>query len=105
MPRMKYLPQIENVALPDLRDGDRGYVYVVGNETGEYVKIGWSTQIQQRLVTLQSYIPTELKVYALIPGTRVIETSLHEQFSALRAKGEWFKLEGPLLAWVESNRD
>lgn len=98
------LPTIETVALPGLRVGDVGYVYVVGNETGEFVKIGWSKQIRQRLARLQSYIPTPLKVYALIPGTRAIESVLHQRFHEHRAMGEWFKLEGDLWTWIAQNR-
>jgi T5orf172 domain len=104
VPKLNHLPTIDTVALPGLTDDDTGFVYVVGNETGEYVKIGWSTQIQRRLATLQSYVPTPLKVYALIPGTRAVEGGLHERFHEHRAMGEWFRLDGLLLDWLKRNR-
>lgn len=98
------IPKIETVALPALGPGETGHIYVVGNETGEYVKIGWSTQVRRRLLAMQTYIPTSLKIYSVISGSRTTEASLHARFADLRANGEWFRLEGPLLEWVSRNR-
>lgn len=98
------LPSLDEVSVPRLQAGQTGYVYIIGNETGEYVKIGWSTTIRQRFTTLQSYIPTPLKVYALIPAVPALERGLHDRFAEHRATGEWFRLEGDLAEWIAGKR-
>lgn len=80
-----------------------GAVYFIRAVNGKGpVKIGFSTNAKGRLKTLQTSNHGELEIIAAIEGTHEDEHSLHAEFNALRLKGEWFKFEGKLKAYVES---
>lgn len=71
-------------------------IYVAG--FGPYVKIGVSTDVYERVATIQA--PEELKIYAILDGWITKEKQLHRRFSAYRLRGEWFKHEGELAKWI-----
>lgn len=77
----------------------RGTVYVVG--FANYVKIGFSIDLFGRLKALQEGTPELLVVYAKIPGTMADERAFHKRFASHRLRGEWFRKEGSLAAWIE----
>ena len=51
--------------------------------------------------SLQTGNPHEMRVLAILPGPRALETHLHGQFKEQRENGEWFRIEGPLAALVD----
>lgn len=61
---------------------------------GEYVKIGFTDKddVQQRLSTLQTGNARELTLLGTMQGGRESEMLLHQVFSSLRVRGEWFLL-------------
>ena len=63
------------------------------------VKIGFTTNLTSRLATIN---PQE--VMATEPGDREREQERHRQFDALRAHGEWFRLEAPLADHIDAVR-
>lgn len=63
------------------------------------VKIGTTTNLPSRLID----IPHD-EVLAVEPGGRVIEQSRHKQFAHLRAIGEWFRMEEPLIGHIKEIR-
>ncbi len=64
------------------------------------IKIGYTASLRKRLRDLGNGHGGELDVLACIGGDRQIEAALHRQFASLRAKGEWFRPDGPLLEFV-----
>ncbi|WP_315969906.1 GIY-YIG nuclease family protein [Escherichia coli] len=60
-------------------------------ETG-LTKIGYSSNIPQRIKSLGNSGPDCLKLECLIPGGRETENMLHRKFAAKRKHGEWFAL-------------
>lgn len=83
---------------PNLRIG---HVYVIG--FASYVKIGWSGHVAGRMKEIQSLVPDELVLFASIGGlSRFDEARLHERFATYRTRGEWFRREGELAAWIEA---
>lgn len=74
-------------------------IYVIG--FANYIKIGWSTNIRGRLETLQLGVPEALKLYGIITGERRTEPRLHRRFADHRLRGEWFRYEGELRAWID----
>lgn len=64
--------------------GRTSVVYFV--RLGNRIKIGWSTNLAQRLSNLQ---PEE--VLAVIPGDTTLERELHRRFAKHRVVGEWFE--------------
>jgi hypothetical protein len=69
---------------------------------GDRVKIGFSIDPQARLGILQSGNPEPLTLVGWMPGTQDSERNLHQQFSALHVRGEWFRAEPALLEFIAS---
>jgi hypothetical protein len=79
-----------------------GSVYIIG--FGDYIKIGWSTNVANRVRALQEGVPETLVVIAAFPGTQKSERNLHRLFSAHRTRGEWFRKPRDLIEIVEHYR-
>lgn len=80
-----------------------GYVYFIGPEDWRLnrVKIGYTAASPKvRLSTFQTGSPFPLVVYAFAQGGMEIERLLHATFRPLHVHGEWFRMEGKLLALV-----
>lgn len=75
-------------------------VYFIGNPHGP-VKIGFTTDIFNRVISLQIGSPMLLQVLGVIPGTRELETHLHSQFSTSKVRGEWFAITPELAQTIE----
>lgn len=71
-------------------------IYIAG--FGPYVKIGVSTDIYDRVASIQA--PEELKIYAILDGWISQEKELHRQFAEYRLRGEWFRHDGELAKWI-----
>lgn len=72
-------------------DEKEGYVYFVSD--GTYVKIGFTGNIEQRLITLQTGSPNTLTIKKIIPNATIeTEKQYHEKFKYKRVRGEWFNL-------------
>lgn len=70
-----------------------GRVYFV--RLGSLVKIGWTGDMEQRMKA----VPHE-EILGTIPGTMADEKRCHKAFDHLCVKGEWFRAEPDLLAFV-----
>jgi hypothetical protein len=86
---------------------DAGGVYFM--RCGPYVKIGQSQNIRARCRELQTTAPEDAKLEAFLPiksryEARKLERELHRRFWALRNRGEWFRWEDPLVAYVRGLR-
>lgn len=81
-----------------------GLIYFAGY--GDYVKIGFTTDLAQRLSELQTGAPEKLKIILAIPGTLRDEAAAHRRFARSRLKGEWFRRSGAIEEWIraENNR-
>lgn len=82
-----------------------GYVYFIGTDDWRLnrVKIGFTRNgPKARLADMQTGSPFKLRVLGAIGGDMVLERLLHETFAPLREHGEWFRLEGRLLALVSN---
>lgn len=74
----------------------REVVYFVQAASGAGpVKIGFSTNMGQRLDALQFMSPVELCVRSTIPGGQVLEHIFHTRFSSLHVRGEWYAEDEP----------
>jgi hypothetical protein len=56
-----------------------------------HIKIGTSSQIDERVSTLQTSNPNKLHVQAILEGSFQTESELHSIFEKYRVRGEWFK--------------
>lgn len=78
------------------------YVYVL--REGGFVKIGRSINPAQRVLAYNVHSPRPMEVIACLPPSVANEADLHKRFSAYRERGEWFRIEGDLAAWLSEIR-
>lgn len=92
---------------------DRAFVYLVGNRSYGWYKIGYSTNPEKRIKTLRHNVPFPIeKIHVLeVDHAPVVENALHSIFQDYRLPpGEWFSLEQeqvdsfPELAYEEEKR-
>lgn len=74
------------------RDIKPDYIYLI--RVNEYIKIGYSNNINGRLRQIQTDSPYEVELVLSIKvdNGRNIEKYLHSYFKAKRVRGEWFEL-------------
>lgn len=86
-------------------DQRREVVYFIRAESGGPIKIGQTDDVAMRISTMQSSHPETLVLLATQPGDRAIEKRMHERFSHLRIRGEWFRADVELLAYIRGLAD
>jgi hypothetical protein len=77
-------------------------VYVI--RCNEYVKIGKAADTTRRIAALQASNPYPLEVIAIITdgNGHALERELHSRFAGCRHRGEWFRVEGEIEAWIST---
>jgi hypothetical protein len=77
-----------------------GYIYFI--RTGSFMKIGFSQSYSglRRLHKIQSVSPYIVEPVLTLPGTMGDEKDFHHRFRLLRHRGEWFRLEEALSAFI-----
>jgi len=73
-------------------------IYLISYEN-QFIKIGYTKNINKRLSQLQVSSPVKLEVLHLIDGDVTIEKKLHVLFKDLRTSGEWFKFDSSILEY------
>lgn len=76
-------------------NGDQGYVYFI--EGGKLIKVGFTSNLDERIAFLGLMSPVGLRYIGGKPGTRKLKNFLHALFDADRQHGEWFKPSDLLL--------
>jgi len=92
--------------LTDLRREDTtpgGEVYFLA--CGDFVKIGYSTDIAGRTEALQPGAPQKLELIGRMPGSIQTERALHKKFKHLREHGEWFSLTDDIWKFLKAVRN
>ncbi len=81
------------------QDGCYVYALLCQDESGKgYMKIGLTTNLANRLSSLKTLIPIDIKYYAFLEcfnseEMRLVEKALHKAFSERKRKGEWFDFD------------
>lgn len=79
-----------------MSDAKQTYFITQGDD---YCKIGVTKNITHRMSGLQTSSPQKLHLRKTLQGD--VERSMHDRFSHLRVRGEWFRYEGALREFVE----
>lgn len=77
-----------------------GHVYAIADGWG-HVKIGWSADPVARLLNMQVGTAASLMLLGMISATTDHEREIQQLLQRWHVRGEWFKLEGAVLAFVE----
>jgi len=75
-------------------------VYFVQSRLGGPIKIGLTTQLNQRLKQLQNESPIPLQIVGALRGDEKVEAAIHERFRKLRLHGEWFEPSTELVEFI-----
>lgn len=69
-------------------------IYLVGIEGLSYLKVGVSSDVQQRLGSFQTGLPVSviLHAYERTPYAAELERQLHKRLAQYHVRGEWFDL-------------
>ena len=78
------------------------YVYLMHHGLSNVWKIGRSSDPNRRERTLQHDDPMITLEWS-VPALGRFETWLHDRFSDLRLRGEWFKLTDKDVEWIKNN--
>lgn len=81
--------------------GDLPMLYFIQAGDDGPIKIGHATSPRDRLWDLQSGNHLQLHVLLELPGTVHAERAAHHAFADLRIRGEWFRADRRLLAFIE----
>jgi DNA-binding XRE family transcriptional regulator len=73
-------------------------IYLVSH-LNQFVKIGFTKNINKRLAQLQTSSPVKLEVLHLIEGNVSLEKELHQKFKEFRTSGEWFNYDSSILEY------
>lgn len=80
-----------------------GWVYFIREGADGPIKIGrTSVDVRGRMGASQTSTHHQLALIGQVPESLFSEKELHERFSELRIRGEWFKPSAELLAAVDS---
>lgn len=68
-------------------------------ETGQYVKIGYTKSIEERIEAIQSHCPYTIYLIDSVNSRNASleESELHKMFEHLRHRGEWFKFDYTII--------
>jgi len=100
--RLKLLLNRSTTTDDDDLGEDEGYIYFISSPEREVIKIGFSTNPQNRLRSLATASPYALEFLCVIPGDTNYEKSLHDKFHHLRQSGEWFSDTQEIREFIES---
>jgi len=82
-----------------------GFVYFIRVGNHGDIKIGYSTNIKNRIVTLQTSIPENITLLGYVSGNLSLEKELHTKFKLLRKKGEWFSFDSSIIDYLNEHNE
>jgi hypothetical protein len=80
--------------------------FIAAGSPPEAVKIGYTLRdAGARLNGIQTSNHLEVRLLGTIPGDRGVERALHRRFAHLRLRGEWFRWDASIKAFIDSDPD
>ena len=80
--------------------GTPRFVYFA--KSGDMVKVGCTVDPEQRLAQIGEWIPFEIELIAITPGTFQLEADLHAYFADSWSHLEWFRITPKIMAVVDA---
>ncbi|MCP3476109.1 GIY-YIG nuclease family protein [Bradyrhizobium sp. CCGUVB1N3] len=80
-------------------------VYLISTDNPAFVKIGFTTRLEDRLRSLRTASHVEPTIHLTIPGTQSLEQELHSRFEAARFNREWFRLTDDIKTFIASQKE
>lgn len=76
------------------------YTYFIRDVDRDLIKIGISKNPRTRYSSIRTSNPGNLELVLTLPGN--MERRLHDQFASLKHRGEWYRLEQPLMEFLKA---
>jgi hypothetical protein len=83
----------------------QGRIYFVFSPSQKAIKIGFSTDVAQRIADLNTALSEPLILLGTLPGVMDDEKQLHRLFASWRLSGEWFTDDGVIRDFVVASLD
>jgi hypothetical protein len=84
----------------DMLKTQERYVYFIENELNKEIKIGVTSNIENRLKQISIMVNAPVTLLKYIDGNEQTEKELHNKFSKYRLHGEWFKPDKELILYI-----
>lgn len=97
-PHVGMLDELASMDLSDTSAAPWMVVYFI--RVNAFVKIGYARNPLERLRHVQAASPYPVELMGALPGGTELEERLHRFFDHCRERGEWFRLEPHLRAFV-----
>ena len=81
------------------------WIYVLQGEDDGLIKIGKAKNLRARFGSIQSSSPVVIRLLCAFLAKDKVEKDLHEYFSDLRVRGEWFKPEESIKLFAANIED
>jgi Meiotically up-regulated gene 113 len=81
----------------------KGSIYFILDWQSQMIKIGFSTNVSDRLSTLQTATANRLVLLGTRPGSMVEEARIHSMFRDVRKSGEWFEINQSLIEFIDAH--
>lgn len=75
-----------------VKHGNWAWTYFLGSRELGIVKIGVTTRLKHRMLSLRNSSPVDVKLFAVIFADQSLEMELHKHFLDARKHGEWFEM-------------
>lgn len=84
-----------------------GCIYIVNARGTSLYKIGYASNVGERMHSMRTDSPLELDVIAVIPARepRKMESRLHRKYEKKRVRGEWFNLSNDDVVELSTVKD
>jgi hypothetical protein len=79
-----------------------GQVYFIQGKKTKNIKIGFSTDPNDRLRQHQTGSGEKLLMIACVEGNQELETQIQKRFDSFRVHGEWFSPNDELIEFIKS---
>lgn len=70
--------------------GREGLVYVAQRDSDDAVKVGWTSNIEDRLRYLRKEVGSSVCLLGALPGDKPKELRIHKALEGHRIEGEWY---------------
>ena len=95
--------QYTKVFRPRFKSKSRfGQVYFIQGKKTKNIKIGFSTDPNDRLRQHQTGSGEKLLLLACVEGNQELETQIQKRFDSFRVHGEWFSPNDELIRFIKS---
>lgn len=82
----------------------KGHIYFIQVGVDGPIKIGFSSDVAQRLRTLQTGHTEKLRLLHKQVGTKEDEAALHRKFRNIHIKGEWYEADPSLVEFIRKRK-